>query len=63
MTKEYAARVAKALNDINDFELLFDEIEVTIRNVEGDFSDFYKNQLVPMMKAELARREAILKEM
>lgn len=63
MTKEYAAKVAKALNDINDFELLFDEIEVTIRNVEGDFSDFYENQLVPMMKAELARREAVLKEM
>lgn len=63
MTKEYAAKVAKALNDINDFELLFDEIEVTIRNVEGDFSDFYENQLIPMMKAELARREAVLKEM
>lgn len=63
MTKEYAAKVAKALNDINDFEILFDEIEVTIRNIEGDFSDFYENQLIPMMKAELNRREAVLKEM
>ena len=63
MTKEYAAKVAKALNDINDFEILFDEIEVTIRNIEGDFSDFYENQLIPMMKAELNRRETVLKEM
>ena len=63
MTKEYAAKVAKALNDINDFEILFDEIEVTIRNIEGDFSYFYENQLIPMMKAELNRREAVLKEM
>ena len=63
MTKEYATKVAKALNDINDFELLFDRIEVIVSNVEGDFSDFCENQLIPMMKAELARREAILKEM
>ena len=40
MTREYAAKVTKALNDIEDFEMLFDEIETTIQHTEGDFDDF-----------------------
>lgn len=63
MTREHAAKVSKALNDVEDFELLFDEIEVAVQRVEGDFSDFYINQLVPMMQAELARRKQVLEEM
>jgi hypothetical protein len=63
MTRERAAKIAKALNDIEDFEMLFDEIEVAVQNTEGDFSDFYENQLIPMLQAELARRKAVLEEM
>lgn len=63
MTRERAAKIAKALNDIEDFEMLFDEIEVAVQNIEGDFSDFYENQLIPMLQAELARRKAVLEEM
>ena len=63
MTREYAAKVAKALNDIEDFEMLFDEIEVAVQHTEGNFSDFYENQLIPMMQAELARRKVVLEEM
>lgn len=63
MTRERAVKIAKALNDIEDFEMLFDEIEVAVQNTEGDFSDFYENQLIPMLQAELARRKAMLEEM
>ena len=63
MTRERAAKIAKALNDIEDFEMLFDEIEAAVQNTEGDFSDFYENQLIPMLQAELARRKAVLEEM
>ena len=45
MTKEYAAKVTKALNDIEDFEILFDEIETAVQHTEGDFDDFYYNQI------------------
>ena len=63
MTREHAAKVAKALNDIEDFEMLFDEIEVAVQHTEGDFSDFYENQLIPMLQAELVRRKTVLEEM
>lgn len=63
MTRAYAAKVVKALNDIEDFEVLFDEIEGAVKHTEGDFSDFYGNQLIPMLQAELDRRKTVLEEM
>ena len=63
MKREYAIKVTKALNDIEDFELLFDEIEVVIQHTEGDFGDFYQNQLIPLLQGELNRRKKVLEEM
>lgn len=63
MTREYAAKVTKALNDIEDFEILFDGIESAVLRIEGDFDDFYQNQLIPMLQGELNRRKKILEEM
>jgi hypothetical protein len=63
MTKEYAAKVTKALNDIEDFEILFEEIETIVQHTEGDFGDFYQDQLIPLLENELARRKAILEDM
>lgn len=63
MTREYAAKVTKALNDIEDFEMLFDEIETAIQHTEGDFDDFYQNQLIPLLQGELNRRKKVLEEM
>ena len=61
--REYAAKVAKALNDVNDFEILFSEIETAVQYTEGDFGDFYQNQLIPLLQGELNRRKKILEEM
>ena len=47
MTRECAAKVTKALNDIEDFEILFEEIETIVQHTEGDFGDFYQDQLIP----------------
>ena len=63
MTREHAVKVAKALNDFEDFEVLFDEIETTARSIEGDFHDFYQNRLLPLLQDELNRRKKILEEM
>lgn len=63
MTRKQAAAVTKALNDIEDFELFFDAIEITYNNAEGDLNDFFEKQMVPMMKAELNRRKKILEDM
>lgn len=63
MTREYAAKVAKVLNDIEDFEVLFDGIESVIQDTEGDFDDFYQNQLIPLLQGELNRRKKVLEEM
>ena len=63
MTREYAAKVTKALNDIEDFEILFEEIETIVQHTEGDFGDFYQDQLIPLLENELARRKAILEDM
>lgn len=63
MTREYAAKVTKALNDIEDFEILFEEIETVVQHSEGDFGDFYQNQLIPLLQAELNRRKKVLEEM
>lgn len=63
MKREYAAKVTKALNDIEDFEMLFEEIETVTLRTEGDFDDFYQNQLIPLLQSELNRRKRILEEM
>ena len=63
MTREQAAKITKALNDIEDFEMLFDEIETVTLRTEGDFDDFYQNQLIPLLQGELNRRKRILEEM
>lgn len=60
MTKDKASEVAQALNSVNDFEVFMDEIDGVYNNVEGDFDDFYHNQLRPLLIAEMKRREAEL---
>lgn len=60
MTRTQALQATQALNDIEDFELFMDQVEAAYQSVEGNLSDFFNNSLVPIMKAELARREAIL---
>ena len=37
-----------------------DEIIGVYNSVEGDFDDFYNNQLLPLLQAEMKRREAEL---
>ena len=63
MTRECAAKVTKALNDIEDFELFMDQIELAVNNFEGDVQTFFEEQMLPTMKFELARRKQILEEM
>ena len=60
MTRTQALQATQALDDIEDFELFMSQIEAAYQSVEGNLSDFFNNSLVPIMKAELARREAIL---
>lgn len=60
MTRETATIVAKALNDIEDFELLMDGITAVYHHTEGDFEDFFETKIMPLMNAELARRKSIL---
>lgn len=60
MTKDKASKVAQALNSVNDFEVFMDEIIGVYNSVEGDFDDFYNNQLLPLLQAEMRRREAEL---
>lgn len=63
MTRECAVKVTKALNDIEDFEILFEEIEAVVQNTEGDFGDFYQDQLIPLLENELSRRKKLLEDM
>lgn len=60
MTKDKASKVAQALNSINDFEIFMNEIDGVYNNIEGDFDDFYQDQLYPLLDAEMKRREAEL---
>ena len=60
MTRTQALQATQALNDIEDFELFMDQVEAAYQSVEGNLSDFFNNSLMPIMKAELTRREAIL---
>ena len=65
MTREDAAKVAKALDNIEQFECFFDEIETTIQHSEfyGSIVDFCESVIIPAMQVELARRKKVLEEM
>ena len=63
MTKGKAYEVASALEDIHDFELFMDEISGVYENTEGNFDEFYHNELFPLLKKEMDRRLKILEEL
>lgn len=63
MTRDKAYEVVSALEDIHDFELFMDEIDGVYNNTEGNFDEFYHNELFPLLKKEMDRRLRILKEL
>lgn len=63
MTVKQAVEVSKALNDIEDFEMFMDAVQVAYYNTEGDLSDFFNEKMLPMMEEELARRKKVLEDM
>ena len=63
MTREKAYEVTSALADIDDFELFMDEIDGVFNNTEGNFDEFYHNELFPLLKKEMDRRLKILEEL
>ena len=63
MTRDKAYEVASALEDIYDFELFMDEIDGVYNNTEGNFDEFYHNELFPLLKKEMDRRLKILEEL
>lgn len=63
MTRDKAYEVASALEDIHDFELFMDEIDGVYNNTEGNFDEFYHNELFPLLKKEMDRRLRILEEL
>ena len=63
MTKEKAYEVASALEDIHDFELFMDEIDGVFNNTEGNFDEFYHNELFPLLEKEMRRRLEVLEEL
>ena len=63
MTREQAVEITRVLNDIEDFELFMEQIDQVYQNMEGNLSGFYYDQLLPLMREELKRRENELKHM
>ena len=63
MTREKAYEVVSGLEDIHDFELFMDEIDGVYNNTEGNFDEFYHNELFPLLKKEMDRRLKILEEL
>jgi hypothetical protein len=63
VTREKAYEVASALEDIHDFEIFMDEINGVYNNTEGNFDEFYHNELFPLLKKEMDRRLKILEEL
>lgn len=63
MTREKAYEVTSVLEDIHDFELFMDEIDGVFNNTEGNFDEFYHNELFPLLKKEMDRRLKILEEL
>lgn len=62
MTREKAVHITKALNDIEDFEILQEQILKVFYTIEGDFDDF-NAQLSLLMTQELERRKQVLENM
>ena len=62
MTREKAVHITKALNDIEDFEILQEEILKVCNTTEGDFDEF-NTQLSLLMTQELERRKQVLENM
>lgn len=60
MTRQEATKINHILTDIEDFELLYDQIDIACKSVEGDFTKFLNEQLYPLLDAELERRKKIL---
>lgn len=63
MTREKAVAVTKALNSIEDLEMFMESVEQLYYDMEGDFAGFSEDELMPLMKAELTNRKAILEQM
>jgi hypothetical protein len=63
MTRDKAYEVVSALEDIHDFAIFMDEIEGVFNNTEGNFDEFYHNELFPLLKKEMDRRLKILEEL
>ena len=63
MTKEKAYKVAAALTDIDDFEIFMDEISGIYENTEGNFDEFYHNELFPLLEKEMKRRLEVLEKL
>ena len=63
MTREQAVEIMRVLNDIEDFELFMEQIDQVYQTMEGNLSGFYYDQLLPLMREELKRRENELKHM
>lgn len=63
MTREKAYEVSSVLEDIYDFEFFMDGIEGVYNNTEGNFDEFYHNELFPLLKKEMDRRLKILEEL
>ena len=63
MTREKAYKAASALEDIHDFELFMDEIDGVFNNTEGNFDEFYHNELFPLLEKEMKRRLEVLEEL
>ena len=60
MTRNNAATITRALNDIEDFEIFMEHV---FHETEGNLSSFYYDELLPLMKKELRRRESVLEGM
>ena len=63
MTRDKANAVARALQDIDDFEIFMEQVEHVFHETEGNLSGFYYDELLPLMKKELRRRESVLEDM
>jgi hypothetical protein len=63
MTRDQAVEVTRLLNDIEDFELFMEQIDQIFHDTEGNLSGFYYDQLLPLMRTELRRREDTLENM
>lgn len=63
MTKDKAVAITKALNDIEDFEFFMQQVRTAFYDSEGNLSTFYHDELMPVLKKELCRREAVLEEL